>query len=421
MFSKRSLRGVLVSCLCLLLAVSTLISCSSCALGISASELSAGFNRTATEKGLVSDEFKAAMADFSMSLFKGIITKDSENDLVSPLSAIICLAMIANGADGDTRSQMEAVFGMDIATLNECLYAYTSSLYSSGDCKLNLADSIWFRDEKSGLHVNESFLQTNANWYDAQIYAAPFDDTTLKDINNWCKKHTGGMIEKMIDEIPADTVMYLINALSFDAKWEGKYEKGDVQDGTFKNYDGTTASVKMLSSEEGVYLTGEGVIGFAKKYSGGAYSIVALLPDEGADIYEYIASLDGGLWMSLWESRQSTAVRVKMPEFTYSAKMKLNDTLSALGMTDMFSGDAADFSNLGYSEIGNIYCSSVEQKVFIQVDRHGTKAAAITWGNIKNESAPIMPYVALDRPFVFAIADNATGLPLFVGAVTVLG
>ena len=84
---------------------------------------------------------------------------------------------------------------------------------------------IWFRDEENRLHVNESFLQANADWYDAQIYAAPFDQSTLKDINTWCKQHTDGMIEKMIDKIDANTVMYLINALTFDAKWATKYEK----------------------------------------------------------------------------------------------------------------------------------------------------------------------------------------------------
>ena len=108
-----------------------------------------------------------------------------------------------------------------------------------------------------------------------------------------------------------------------------------------------------------------------------------------------------------------------MPEFTYSVSMKLNDTLKTMGMTDMF-GDNADFSKLGYSERGNIYCSEVCQKVFIQVDRNGTKAAAITWGGMNDKVAIEARSVILDRPFVYAIVDNATGLPIFIGAVTAL-
>ena len=206
-------KRISTSVLCLLLAGIMLLFCTSCAMQISAAELSKDYERKATETGEISEAFKTAMADFSMTLFKGILTKDGENDLVSPLSAVICLAMIANGADGETKAQMEAAFGMDVDTLNRSLYAYTSSLYRAKDCKLNLADSIWFRDEENRLHVNESFLQANADWYDAQIYAAPFDQSTLKDINTWCKQHTDGMIEKMIDKIDTDTVMYLINAL----------------------------------------------------------------------------------------------------------------------------------------------------------------------------------------------------------------
>ncbi len=410
----------MTSALSLLLAGTMIMSLHSCGLRVSATELSKGYERMATEAGEVSEAFRTAMADFSMSLFKGLVTKDGENDLVSPLSAVICLAIITNGADGETKAQIEAAFGMDVDTLNQSLYAYTSSLYRADDCKLNLANSIWFCDSENRLHVNEEFLQTNADWYDAQIYSAPFDQSTLKDINAWCKHYTDGMIEKMIDEISSDTVMYLMNALTFDAKWASPYEKKDVNDGKFTNYDGTSKTVPMLSSEEHTYLSAEGVRGFAKNYAGDQYSMVALLPDEETDIYEYIDTLDGDGWMGLWNTRKSTSVTVKMPEFTYSAKMRLDDTLKAMGMTDMFR-ENADFSKLGYSENGNIYCSEVCQKVFIQVDRHGTKAAAITWGQMKAQAAPMeVPSVILDRSFVYAIVDNATGLPIFIGAVTAI-
>lgn len=148
----------------------------------------------------------------------------------------------------------------------------------------------------------------------------------------------------MIDKIDTDTVMYLINALTFDAKWATKYEKKDVGDGHFTNYDGTQKTVQMLSSEERTYFATDGVKGFAKNYAGDRYSIVALLPDQGTDIYDYIGTLDGAGWMNLWNSRESASVKVKIPEFTYSVSMKLNDTLKTMGMTDMFS-DSADFQS----------------------------------------------------------------------------
>jgi len=415
------MKRINTSILCLLLVGVLLFSCTSCGLRVSAAELSKGYERKTAEIGEITDTFKTAMADFSMSLFKGLVTKDSENDLISPLSAVICLAMIANGADGETKAQLEVAFGMDVDSLNQALYAYTSSLYRADDCKLNLADSIWLRDEENRLHVNEEFLQTNADWYDAQIYSAPFDDSTLKNINNWCKKYTDGMIEKMIDSIDANTVMYLINALTFDAEWATKYEKEDIKEGEFTNYNGTKNTVEMLSSTESIYLSASGVKGFAKNYAGNKYCIIGLLPNEETDIYDYITSLTGEQWMNLWNSRQTESVSVKMPEFTYSSSMNLNDTLKAMGMTDMFNRKNADFSKLGYSDIGNIYCSEVCQKTFIQVDRNGTKAAAITWGAMKGEGTAVEQFsVILDRPFVYAVVDNATGLPVFIGVVSTL-
>ena len=93
----------------------------------------------------------------------------------------------------------------------------------------------------------------------------------------------------------------------------------------------------------------EGVKGFVKSYSGGKYGFVGLLPDEGTDIYAFADSLNGEKWLSLWESRNASkgeisGVRVGIPEFSYGVKTKLNDTLKAMGMTDMFDETLADFS-----------------------------------------------------------------------------
>lgn len=405
---------------CLMLAAVMIFSCTSCTLQASAAKLSEGYSRRTAESGEITDEFKKAMANFSFELFRGLITKDDCNDLISPLSAVICLAMMANGAGGNTKAQIEEAFCMDIASLNKCLYAYTSSLYTSEDCKINLADSIWFRDTE-GFHVNEEFLQNNADWYDAQIYSAPFDNGTVKDINAWCSQQTDKMIDNIIDEIDPADVMYLINALAFDAKWSVKYEKDNVKEGRFTSYGGTSSNVQMLSSKESTYISSDGVTGFAKNYSGDKYSFVALLPDEDTDIYGFANSLDGETWLSMWNSRREADVNVKMPEFTYDAKMNLKDTLMELGITDMFDEGTADFRPLGTCEGLNLYCSAIEQKVFVRVDRSGTKAAAITWGTMNKASVPMTMFsVILDRPFVYAIVDNATGLPLFLGAVTVL-
>ncbi len=398
----------------------------SCALNVKAEDLSADYTRKATEAGKVTDEFKTAMANFSLALTNTTVSLEKEgkaNHLVSPLSALICLSMLANGAKGETLAQMEAVLGMPIDELNKALYAYTSSLYTGKDCKVSVADSIWYRDGDS-FSVREGFLQTCADWYQAQQYAAPFDETTRKDINKWVDHYTDGMIDSILeDPIPAEAVMYVVNALVFDAKWEEEYEKKDVLTDTFTSLSGTESPVTMLRSEESRYLTVEGGFGVAKTYKGSAYCFVGLLPEEGTDIYDFAASLDGADWTAMWQEQTRTTVYARIPEFTYAGDMDLTASLQEMGMTHLFSGDAADLSGLGTSAMGNLYCDGVYQKTFIQVDRNGTKAAAVTWAVNKAESAaPMEPkYVYLDRPFVYAIVDTGTGLPLFVGVVTELG
>lgn len=406
---------------CVLLGTVTL---SGCTVSVKATELSAGYTRTATEAGEVTDAFVAAMADFAADLTRTTLDREREqkaNHLVSPLSAMICLSMLANGAQGETLAQMEAVLGMKVDDLNRALYAYTSRLYVGEDCKVSLADSIWYR-EGGSFTVKEEFLQTCADWYEAQQYAAPFDEQTRRDINNWAKQYTNGMIDTMLEEpIPAGTVMYLINALVFDAKWQTEYEKDQISDRPFTSLNGVESTVDMMHSEEGTYLSVGGGQGFAKPYKGGQYSFVGLLPEAGENVYDFAASLTGQDWVDMWESRVGAAVYVRIPEFTYDSDMELTSVLEAMGMTNLFDSAKADLSGIGSSALGNLYCSGVYQKTYIEVNRNGTKAAALTWATNDECSAavPLEPkYVYLDRPFVYAIVDNQTGLPLFLGVVT---
>lgn len=418
------MKKLLIPFLCILLAAATLLVSTGCHRAAASDELSAGYVRNLSWEGSVDGGFSANAADFAFALLRETLAETEENRLISPLSALLCLALVANGADGETLAEMEKTFGMDIDTLNESLYAYTAGLYRGENCKVSLANSIWFRDTDR-LSVREEFLQTNANWYAAQVYKAPFDETTVRDVNGWVKEHTDGMIEEILYEPPSPyTIMYLINTLVFDAKWQEKYEKNDVRDHVFRNKDGSTTTVDMMFSDEYGYLSGYGFGGFAKSYEGNAYSFVGLLPDdETADVAALAAALTGEAWLALWNGKRGAPVYAGIPEFTNDDYISLTKPLAAMGMELMFDADNADFSKLGSSEIGNIYCSAVEQKTFIDVSRNGTKAAAVTWAtmDVCTSAAPVESYtVILDRPFVYAIVDNATGLPLFVGVQNVI-
>ena len=200
----------------------------------------------------ITGEDSQAIAEFYVTLFKSCVNSE-DNVLVSPLSVLCALAMTTNGAQGETLAQMEETFGLSVDELNEFIYAYVGSLPSGEKYEVNLANSIWFKDDET-LTVNEDFLQTNADYYGAAAYESAFDDSTLSDINSWVSDNTDGMIENIIDQIPNQTVMYLINALAFDAEWQSVYTEDQISDGTFTTESGDIRDVEMMSRDEYMYI-----------------------------------------------------------------------------------------------------------------------------------------------------------------------
>lgn len=406
-----------ISALCLLLCAATLLSFSGCGTAVKAADLMDGMQKGTVARRVADDRFTAAGTDLALQLFKATAEGSSDNLLISPLSIWLALSMTANGAKGETLSQMETLLGSDIKLdeLNEYLNSYTASLKSDKKSTLSIANSIWFRSAKEGM-ISKDFLQKNADYYGAAAYSSPFDKSTVNDINNWVKQNTDGMIEKLLDGIDSDAFMYIINAMAFEAEWSNTYTKNNLSDGTFTDINGAKKQVKMMSSEERRYVTVDGAKGFLKDYKGAKYSFAAFLPDEDVPIGDFIASLDAGKLKNAFRNETDTAVHAWIPKFRYSYDTELKDTLSALGMSSAFDG-SADFSGIA-GKPGEIFIDSVIHKTFIAVDELGTRAGAVTSVSLKETgAAPVDPVqIYLDRPFVYMIIDNETKLPLFIGA-----
>lgn len=360
----------------------------------------------------------ADVTDFAIRLFQAS-EKSGENTLVSPLSVLCALAMTANGAEGETLEQMEAILGMTAEELNVYLYSYVKNLLQGEKYKLSLANSIWFTEDKR-FTVNQDFLQINADYYGADIYTAPFDDQTCKDINNWVKEKTDEMIPEILDQIPPDAVMYLVNALAFEAEWAEIYEKHDVRDGQFTKEDGTKQKVEYMYGSESVYLEDEKATGFMKYYKGGRYAFAAMLPNEGVSVSDYVASLDGESLNALLADPQYTAVLTSIPKFEMEYSVEMAEILKGMGMPKAFDSDSAEFGKLGTSTDGSIYISRVLHKTFISVGEKGTKAGAATVVEMLDGAAiepPEMKQVYLDRPFVYMLIDCENNIPFFIGTM----
>jgi len=403
-------------CIAMLLIAAVVTGATGCTTSAKADDLMDGIPQRFVTGRTTDANFITHMADFSIELFKRSIA-EKDNSLVSPLSVMLALAMTANGADGVTLSQMETLLGGDIrlSELNEYLYSYINGLPNAEKARLTIANSIWFRENEDRLQIEPGFLQSNADYYNAAAHKSAFDEQTVVDINSWANLHTDGMIDSILDEIDDDAMLYLINAIVFDAEWERPYDsEWDIKDMDFTDVNGLTHSIAFMNKREFLYIEDGMATGFIKPYTGG-YSFVALLPNHDVPIGAYIESLTGAGFLEMIENAQNSTIEVYMPRFEYEYEISMNEALIALGIPDAFDDDRADFRNMAYSPEGNLYISEVLHKTFISVNERGTRAGAVT--SVEMVTRSMTPKIRLTKPFVYAIIDDATNLPVFVGTL----
>ncbi len=415
------MKRMIYSVVCIGLSLFLLLQTMGCADKIQAQDLTKSIRRESPSGKTTDASFKKTVADFSINLFQAAVQADDaladgKNALISPISVMLALTMTANGADGKTREEMETVLGGEVSleALNEYLYTYTEGLPSDKGERVRFANSLWIRDDK--VEIEQDFLQKSADYYKASIYEAPFDEQTVKDVNYWVNQHTDGMIDQLVEKFDPRAVVLLLNALAFDGLWETPFAKdAGSYEWFYPEKEGKDPqSIKMLSSKEMLYITDEDVTGFLKPYKKGNYSFAALLPGEDCSMEKFVSSLTGEKFLEWMQSAQQTEVEIMLPKFNCEYSTKLKDALMSMGMPTAF-GDESNFTKMGTASGGPLYIDNVVHKTYISVDERGTKAAAATEVEMYLRGPGTV--VNLNRPFVYAIIDNATSLPLFIGMV----
>ena len=377
----------------------------------------------------LSDEFVAQMDDFSLSLFKACglkDVKDNKNVLISPQSVLTDMMMAANGAGNNTLAEMEKVMcgGVGFTQFRKSLADMNAQMIYSDKVKFHMANSIWIRDDAERIQVKPEFLDQGEIWYNADSYVLPFDMSMVKKVNDWVNKNTLGMIPVLLNDAPKeDEVMHLINALAFDGAWEKQYDDYMVSEKkTFTNSKGVKEEATMLHETIGSYMHDDKAVAFSKPYKGGDFSFVAILPNEGVSVSDYLGSLDGKGLKALMNSREyDCEVHTRLPEFKYDYDTKMGEDIQSMGIREAFT-DKADFSGMADTKTGLLFIGDVVHKTHIELDRNGTKAAAVT-DIIMKDTAAIEPTphkivnIYLDRPFIYAIVQGSTGIPVFIGVV----
>ena len=375
---------------------------------------------TQYDRNLMEKEYRR----FSLDLLNQTI-KDADgegNVMVSPASVMMALDMVAAGAKGDTLKQLTDLFAKGQGPLDQQAFAAAlmDKINGSKDVDFTCANAVWNNEKLLGDGINTRYVDYIKETFLAEYKAEAFGKDTADEINKWADEHTKHMISEIVKDIDPYTAMILVNAICFDGKWETEYEDYQVKTGKFTKADGSTQNVMFLSDETRDYFETDKATGFMKAYKGGEYAFLAILPKDGSisanafakdftaeDYEKFIKSAS-----TEWD------VYSKMPEFKSDFELTMNDTLKTLGAGDVFDENKADLSGIA-GEPGDLFVSKVIHKTHIEVDRTGTKAAAVTAVSVETASAepPEFKTVNCDRPFVYAIVDVKTMTPIFIGTV----
>ena len=389
---------------------------------IKADDLMAGVQAAAWPQtpGALDAKTAAAINRFAARLL-AISAENKGNVMVSPASVFLALGMTLNGADHETKTAMLEVLadqGITVDMVNEASRDWMTLLTQTGaKTSLAIANSIWFRD---GFEPDLTFLQNNADYFQAGARRLDFNDEASTDvINGWVKEATRGTIEKIVEKISPSTVMYLINAIYFKSEWTTPFEENETYEMNFNAPAGAVKTYFLHRTDKMSYFTGNDASGVALPYDDGQFTYFALLPDGEVTPREWLAAQNPdelfGSIAGFMAQKSNFTVALAMPRFDATYEDTLNNELSALGMGIAFDPEQADFSKLNAAHSLGLYISEVRHKTFIRVDEKGTEASAVTSVAI-DESADMSDIqLTFDRPFIYGIVDRSTGIPLFVG------
>jgi serine protease inhibitor len=362
----------------------------------------------------------AANAGFAFDLLRQIAgAQPNANVFISPFSVSSALQMVASGAAGDTRAEMQRVLKtseLPPEQLSAACRELNQSLGAQTNVILNLANGIWFQE---GVQLRPGFVATNSRFFKAELAPVDFKKPdSAKTINDWADDRTHGKIRNIV-QWPFDplTRLILANAIYFKGKWDRPFDKSATKPHAFRLAGGSPRTVPMMWQRgKYSYQEGDGFQAARLPYAGGRLQMYLFLPATNSSPAKLLAGLDGNRWpdstLAGFREREGT---VAVPRFKLEYDVTLNDSLKALGMRHAF--EDADFSAMAADPV---FISKVRQKSFVDVTEEGTEAAAVTTVVMVGSAArePVKPFeMIVDRPFFFVIGDDRTQSVLFMGLV----
>ena len=376
-------------------------------------------------KGGLTEEEQKQVTAFSLRLMREAAAQagkeGEENPVLSPVSAYAALLLVACGSEGDSAAELEQVLGLARDQWSQAGKNLMESLNQTGESlTLTAANSLWMDEEAQ---ILEAYIRRISEEMKAEIFQGDLSTEEIqKAVNGWVKERTNGLIPAFRDEpYSEDVVAALINAVCLEAEWQQPFESGRTTEKPFYTAEKGEVSAEYLCDDLGYrdYIKGDGMEGILLPYAGGSLAFVALRATDGRTPQELLGALSPEDCRRLPEMAASRRMIFSMPKFALSYGQNLNETLKSLGLVKTMTPGEADLSAMGTGRTGEpLFVSSVQQKVKIQVDEEGTKAAAVTEilvaeGGLPMQEEPLELH--FDRPYLYLLIDQETGVPLFLG------
>lgn len=341
-----------------------------------------------------------------------------ENMIYSPLSIRYALQMLNEGANGNTKAQIEKVIG-----------STNLRKYNNINNVLSLANALYIRDTYSE-YVKDEYKNTLSNNYNAEIKYDAFK--SADNINNWIENKTFGQIKNMLgDETVTnkDNEMFLINALAIDMAWKERFDGEDTYGEKFYLENGKEMTATMMNQENKSdnvsYYKDNKITAISmdlEEYENQQMEFIAIMPNDS--LASYVENFDTDTLENLSKnmtlaSKTKYGLDISIPRFSFDYDLSLKDDLKKLGITDAFDRNLADFSNM--SSRRPLWVGEALHKANIDFTEKGVKAAAVTvivmtdGMMLADEKKPIE--IKIDKPFMYLIRDKKTGEIWFVGTV----
>ncbi|HVX43408.1 MAG TPA: serpin family protein [Mycobacteriales bacterium] len=362
-----------------------------------------------------------ADAGFAGTLYPRLAAGD-DNLVLSPLSIASVLQMLTLGAHGATAAQLQQALqlpGLSAAQLTDQIGALRTSLaVLARQDQVHTADAIW---AQRGFAVAGPYNRALQQAFGAATMRTDFakDPGSARDqINSAIAAVTHGRIKELIPDdgtVNQATRVVLTDAIYLNAKWAHPFDPHETTNALFTRADGSTVKTPMMKRNGLLaYAQRDGYQVASLPYAGNHMSMQILLPDGPLAPLEQKLRSEG--LRRLVAGQSSQQVDFGMPRWNFTSAPNLKPALQTLGIRDAFT-DRADLS--GISDRQKLFLQAVVHKAMIKVGEKGTEAAAATAGSVGATAAPVADAkMILDRPFLFAITDDATGTPLFLGRVS---